>query len=339
MKQSEETNKLLAEAFGQILNVNNILKGHSFKKSYTALELFNLETENIPKLLEPFLQKSGLATLVGTSDAGKSTFLRQLCLSIVLKSKAFLGFKLNPKHHRVIYVTTEDDYSSVSYSIIKQVNSLKKKIKNLDVSNLSNLEFIFDTENLYENLKTSIEENPVDLIVIDAFTDIYDKEINANTQVRRFLNIYSNLAFQNNCLILFLHHIGKNTQRKTPSKDSIIGSQAFEAKMRVVLELRPNFKNKNFIDLWVLKSNFLESSYKEKGIILERDKNLYFSNTGQTTNNIKDQKKDNKELVEVVIKYHKEGLSYRKIEEKLKGTEFEISKTGIGNIIKQIKND
>ena len=65
-----------------------------FKKSFNALELFNLETLNIPKLLTPFLQKTGVASLVGTSDTGKSTFLRQLSLNIALKSENFLNFPI-----------------------------------------------------------------------------------------------------------------------------------------------------------------------------------------------------------------------------------------------------
>lgn len=48
-----------------------------YKSTFNALELYNLEIDTVPKLLDPFFQKVGLAALVGTSDSGKSTFLRQ----------------------------------------------------------------------------------------------------------------------------------------------------------------------------------------------------------------------------------------------------------------------
>jgi RecA-family ATPase len=76
------------------------------------------------------------------------------------------------------------------------------------------------------------------------------------------------LAKKHKCLILFLHHTGKRTTQHAPNKDSIIGSQGFEAKMRV-LELRPNFSNDFQKDLWGLKSNFLKSKHKRSSYTLE----------------------------------------------------------------------
>src|SRR5690606_11103584 len=308
----------------------------NFKKSYNALELYNLETLNIPKLLNPFLQKSGLASLVGTSDTGKSTFLRQLSLSIVLKKKDFLGFDLNCEHNKVLYITTEDDYNSISFSIRKQLKEIIKEHEN-NLDDFKNLEFIFDSDDMLRRIKDKLEKDSFDLIIIDAFTDVFAKELNANTQVRSFLNTYSNLANKHNCLILFLHHIGKRTQSKAPSKDSTIGSQAFEAKMRVVLELRPNIHKPNMIDLWILKSNFLEPKHKQKSYVLELNKNMYFKNTNLRNSKYAEGKTNNPDLIAKVLELHKKGLSTRKIESELKGTKFEIGKTTVNNIINDAK--
>lgn len=317
--------------------INN--KTFEFKKYYNALELFNLKTLNIPKLLNPFLIKSGIASLVGTSDAGKSTFLRQLSLSIVLKRKEFLGFPLNCKHNKVIYVTTEDDYNSVSFSLRKQIKELQKHSTDLELDDLKNLEFIFDSDDLLKTLKVKLDKTPVDLVIIDAFTDVFSKELNANTQVRKFLNSYSSLANKHNCLILFLHHIGKRTQTtKTPSKDNIIGSQGYEAKMRVVLELRPNIHKPNLIDLWVLKSNFLEAKYKQKSYVLELNENMFFKNTGIRNSKSSSSKLNNPEIIKRVLDLSKKGLSTRKIESELENTELAISKSAASVIIKNSSN-
>lgn len=310
-----------------------------FTSFLSALDLYDLDTEAIPKLLHPYLQKVGLASLVGSSDSGKSTFLRQLSLSIALKQESFLGFKLDCKYNKVVYVSTEDDSNAVSYAIRKQVNRLAEENENLQKDLLGNLEFIFETEDLYNNLKYKIENDPVDLIVIDAFTDVFSKELNSNIQVRQFLNEYDKLAKSHGCLILFLHHIGKNTTRYSPSKDSIIGSQAFEAKMRVVLELRPNRYDNKLKDLWVLKGNFIDSKLKAKSNVLEMDENLLFYNTGEKSEKVQNSKKSNPLLKEEVLKLASEGLSSRKIEDKLKGTQFEISKSAIAEMIKNHKKD
>ena len=306
-----------------------------YKSMYDAFELYNLEIDEVPKLLDPFFQKVGLASLVGTSDSGKSTFLRQLSLSIVLQKETFIGCKLNCKSNKVIYVSTEDDSNSVSAAIRKQIQYLMVQEGNLDFNLLKNLKFIFDTENLLDILALSLEEEPCDLIVIDAFTDAFSKEINANTQVRQFLNEYDKLAKKHNCLIIFLHHIGKNTQKNTPSKDSIIGSQAFEAKMRCVIELRPNSHKENFKDLWVLKANFLDSSFKKKSYVLEMNEDLIFKETGERNSKGQNFKKDNLAIIDKVIELKNKGLSVRQIETELKDTEFKVSKSVAGEIIKE----
>lgn len=301
----------------------------------TALELYDTETEAIPKLLYPFLQKVGLASLVGTSDSGKSTFLRQLSLAIALQQETFLGFRIEGTTNRVIYVSTEDDANAVSYAIRKQVNRFAYENEDLDKSLLKNLEFVFETENLLNNLKLKLEKEPVDLIIIDAFTDVFTKELNSNIQVRQFLNDYDKLAKEHKCLILFLHHIGKSTMKYAPSKDSIIGSQAFEAKMRAVLEIRPNKHNSKFKDLWVLKANFLDSKFKEKSNVLVMDEDMIFINTGEKSDKNQNSKTNNQQLVNEVLKLSSEGNTVRKIEELLKDTEFKISKSAVAEIIKK----
>ena len=308
----------------------------SNKSNYNAFELFHSNIEIFPKLLDPFLQTVGLASLVGTSDCGKSTFLRQLSLSIVLDLKDFLGFNLNSKNKKVLYVSTEDDPLSVGFSLKKQISHLQNKYKLTNLEGLKNLNVLFDSSNLLIKLTEELEKSKFDLIIIDAFTDVFTGEINANTQVRKFLSAFDKLAKKHQCLILFLHHIGKGKSMNAPSKDSIIGSQGFEAKMRVVLELKPDFKNNN-VDLWVLKSNFLDSKFKNQSHTLKLNSDLIFENLGLKKVKIFEKKIENNKLTDKVIQLHKQGLSLRKIEEQLKNTEFKVSKSVAGQIIKKSK--
>lgn len=257
-----------------------------------------------------------------------------MSLSIALNLENFLGFPLYSNTNQVIYVSTEDDKNAVSFSIKKQIDFLQKEDATIDLDLLTNLEFMFETDNLLKKLTNRLKRGPVDLIIIDAFTDVFTKELNANTQVRQFLNDFDKLAKKNNCLILFLHHIGKNTMRATPSKDSIIGSQAFEAKMRVVVELRPNQHKQNQKDLWVLKANFLDSSHKTKSYVLEVNDNMIFSSNGDRSGKGQSFKSNNPQMIDKVLELHTQGLSLRKIEEALKDTEFKTSKSAIGEMIK-----
>ena len=319
-----------------MLKLNDLPQTENQIESLNALQLYHLKIDTIPKLLDPFFQQVGLASLVGSSDSGKSTFLRQLSLAIALKLDSFLNFPLNPKSNKVIYVSTEDDANSVSFAIRKQFNAFQSTHQNLDLNLLKNIEYIFDTTNLLNQLTTRLEKQHYDLIIIDAFADVFTKELNANTQVRQFLNDFDKLAKKHNCLILFLHHIGKKTMRFDPSKNSIIGTQAFEAKMRAVLELRSNFINSTLKELWVLKANFLNAQYKVKSYILDFGTDLIFVNTGERglTQNTK---KNDPDVIKKVIELYKTNLSYRDISEKLKKTKYALSKSVVGEIVKAYK--
>lgn len=341
-KDTNETNKSDTKAkpisFKDFLptqentNKTNNINGNS----YNALELYNLDIKDIPKLLAPFLQKVGLASLVGTSDTGKSTFLRQLAIAIALQQDKFLNFPLKCKSHKVIYVSTEDDPESVGHTVKKQVNFQKKESKDVELELLKNLDFIFDTDNLLKVLEKRLNDQRRDLIIIDTFADVFNGEINANTQVRSFLNGYDKLAKKHKCLILFLHHTGKRTTAKHPDKDNVIGSQAFEAKMRVVMELRPG-KTESLKELWVLKGNFLKSEYKKQSYTLECS-DMIFSNTGKRGSSRSNTKSEDDQIVEKVIQLRKEGLSYRKIEEKLSQDGTPVGRSTVGTIVNKNKN-
>ena len=86
--------------------------------------------------------------------------------------------------------------------------------------------------------------------------------VNESNQVRLFLNQYSQLARKSKCLIIFMHNCGKRTEHFMPSKHNLLGSQAFEAKMRLVLELRTDIENVTYQHLCRVKGNYRSAEYK-----------------------------------------------------------------------------
>lgn len=318
--------------------------------NYSALKLFEFDYDEIPKLIDPIFPKTGLASLVGSSDTGKSTLLRQLALSIVLGLDEFIGYKLNADHKNVIFISTEDDPASTSVSIKKPVNVLLEQYDRLK-SDLGNLRFIFDVDlspsdpkNLFNRLNEFLLKNETDLIVVDAFTDIFSGDINSSTKVREFLNQFSKIAKTYHCLILFLHHTGKRTDKYTANKDNVLGSQAFEAKMRVLIELKqyPNDENKRTFT--ITKGNYISSKIKRYSkVLLFDENNLLFHDTGETilSNSISSLAKTNPKKSEIQIeieKMYSKKMSVRKMESELKDKGYSIGKSSVANYIKELKN-
>jgi hypothetical protein len=66
-----------------------------------------------------------------------------------------------------------------------------------------------------------------------------------------------------------------------PSKHNLLGSQAFEAKMRLVLELRSDVADKTVKHLCCVKGNYLSADYKTESIKLLFSEFLTFRETGE----------------------------------------------------------
>lgn len=247
------------------------------KATYTVAELLAMEVKELPCLFAPIFLKSGIAVLVGGSDTGKSSLLRQMCMNVAT-GRDFLNWKYGGEHHRAIYFSSEDD-AQLTANVIRKYN----KTMNLPEDAKNNLRFVFDTEpeNLCETIATMLAEQPADLIVIDAFADFFTGNLNDNTEVRKFLRPFKTIAKEANCLIIFNHHTGKRSDERSVSKDNSLGSQAIEAAPRLAIELRKDPTDPDTKHFCVVKANYLPSEYKRKSYALKMDENLVFAPTGQ----------------------------------------------------------
>ena len=241
----------------------------------TGSDLLSMDVQKMQCLVDPFLPKTGLAALAGQSDIGKSMLLRQLAFECLI-SKSFLGFPINSTHKSSIFVSSEDDTNATAYLLKKQLNNLK--------ADLQGLRFIFETYELIETLNKSLTAQPADLIIIDCFQDVYGSDLKDTQKIRSFLHQYQQLAEKHRCLILFLHHTGKRTEAFEPSKNNLLSGQGFEAKMRLVMELRADQSNPNYRHLCIVKGNYLPVRYKKESFVLQFNEETFtFANTGERT--------------------------------------------------------
>lgn len=141
----------------------------------------------------------------------------------------------------------------------------------------------------------------------------------------------------------FLHHTGKNTDKYSASKNNALGSQAFEAKMRVMLELKHHPHNDMQRTLTITKGNYISTEIKKYSKVLDfNEENLLFTDTGNSllseslyTLSRTNPKKNS--LLPEILKLHKEGNSIRKIETILKNKGHKIGKSSISNYLKEVK--
>lgn len=283
----------------------------------SAASLMERAPEALDCLIEPILPRVGIAALIGSSDSGKSSFLRTLAMHCVAGEELFLGFRVAPKHHKVVYVSTEDEENSVSVLVKRQAQEL-----GYSPSRLEGLKFLFETEDLFERLESIVTAEPCDMVIIDAFSDLYTGGMNDNNQVRNFLNKFRDFATQHSLLVLFLHHTGKRTESYAPSKHNAIGSQGFEAKMRFVAELRrdPDPDRATVRHLCIVKGNYLPPEFKRSSFELNFTQGLNFTLTGNRVNFENLRERTEEELrandnIETLRRLKSEGLNLRQISE------------------------
>ena len=282
-----------------------------------ASEMIMTEPAENPTLLDPILPRSGVVALVGSSDSGKSSLLRGLAMAIVSGREEYIGFKLNTRYRRAIYVSTEDDQQSVGSLMRRQTGSPT----GLEAMDYDGLHFIFDTDNLLATLELGLKSYVPDVVIVDAFADLYAGPMNENNRVRGFLQGFSQLAAKYDTLFIFLHHTGKRTESLAPSKHNAIGSQGFEAKMRLMMELRPDPTRHDIRHLCIVKGNYLPSEYKHDSFELRFDQNLNYTATGERVPFSQLRERDPEredaeaERLELMRSLREEGKSYREIAE------------------------
>lgn len=348
----DNNNELLLLSLKLLMNNNKLTKLLLSNKDnqldyelYSATDLLGNDIDEIPFLIENLFPKISIVAFAGSSDVGKSTFLRQLALTVSTGQSDFLGFKTNIIHKRVLYISTEDDHLSTS-AIIKKQKGNNPLLNKLKLEDFKGLNFLFDSDNLLKIIKNRLEENSLDLIIIDAFTDIFGEELNSSNKVRTFLNEYYNLIKKHNCLLIFLHHTNKKAETLAPSKNNLLGSQGFEAKMRLVIELRSDKLNNEIKHLCIVKGNYLKDEYKTKSVALKfkdfvftREKKMDkdFENL-VNTNKSEYRKKINKTIIDL---HFNKGMAINKIPAKLNSMGFNkfASNGTVEKVIKQYKID
>ena len=281
----------------------------------------NKNYKEVEYLVDKLIPRGTLCALVGESDTGKSSLLRQLAVSMVYGDEEFLGFKMKSSCNNVLYVSTEDGEMATSVWLNKYFGQEKSKD---DI--LSRLNFIFSTDGIISNLRDSVKKNCIDLIIVDSYADLFTGSMNNSNEVRSFLNQYDSLVNEFGTTVIFLHHTKKSSAGSRPNKNNILGSQGFEAKMRSVMMLTKDNDNKSHRHLCVVKNNYMPETNKSESFVLKFNEQLAFENTGERV--------DLDELIdEDYLKQAKElregGKSIRAITNELNSNGFNVSKSSI----------
>lgn len=243
----------------------------------TGEELINNNITEVPMLISPLFHQVGMASIFGSSDVGKSSLARLICILVVLGYN-IEGFEVKAIFNRAIYVSLEDDLQAISPLFKKQVKAL-----GLKASQLKAIDFIFYSDNIIDELDQRLTKDPADLVVIDPYSQVCSKDMYKANEVRDVLGEYQRLAIKHRCLIIFIHHTRKTGESLNPSKNNALGSQAFEAYLRLLIEVKSNINNPHKKHVCVVKGNYVPTEFKRDSFDFEFTDDLIYKSLGTRT--------------------------------------------------------
>ena len=215
-----------------------------------AMEPLSTYKDNPPALPEELITgilRRGHKMLVsGSSKAGKSFLLMELCVSIA-EGTPWLGFPVSKG--RVLYVNLEIDPASAINRFLKIYEALGLKPRHTEDILLWNLRgHAVPLDQLVPKLIRRVRDLHLDAIVIDPIYKVITGDENNASEMGAFCNQFDKICTETGCSTIYCHHHSKGAQGAKKAMDRASGSGVFardpDAQLDMIqLELTEDQKN------------------------------------------------------------------------------------------------
>jgi hypothetical protein len=168
---------------------------HYFNKGDDWLKKEFKEQDNV---LDPFLTK-GTALLSGEPKIGKSWLCLGWCKELALMEEISLYYSFEDPEHRL-------------NRRLKKSGCLEPEIRNYIYSCAGVSAGLSEVNEMFaENLRLTIEELKPRLVIIDTLSHVKSLGREDYAKVQKWCKMFSPIAHDNDCAIVFVHHDRKNT--------------------------------------------------------------------------------------------------------------------------------
>lgn len=216
------------------------------------------------ELISGILRRGHKMLISGSSKAGKSFLLMELCVAIA-EGREWISFKC--KKGRVLYVNLEIDQASAINRFMKIYEALGIPRNGLDDIVIWNLRgHAVPLDQLVPKLVRRVRDMKLDAIVIDPIYKVITGDENNASEMGAFCNQFDKICAQTGCASIYCHHHSKGSQGMKKAMDRASGSGVFardpDAQLDIIqLELSEDLEN-NVCDgnatAWRLESSLRE---------------------------------------------------------------------------------
>ena len=201
-----------------------------------TLDVLTKDPPAMPEeMIEGVLRRGHKMLISGSSKAGKSFLLMELCIAIA-EGKPWLGF--NCRKGRVLYVNLEIDPASCVNRFIKIYDALgygRKHISDIVVWNLRGHAVPLDQ--LVPKLIRRVRDQRLDAIIIDPIYKVITGDENSASDMAAFCNQFDRICNETGCSTIYCHHHSKGSQGAKRAMDRASGSGVFARDPDALLDM------------------------------------------------------------------------------------------------------
>lgn len=198
------------------------------------------------ELIKGILRRGHKMLISGSSKAGKSFLLMELCASIASGSE-WLGFEC--KKGKVLYINLEIDSASCIDRFFRIFRRHRIDFKYLDNITIWNLRgHAVPLNELVPKLVRRIKDKNLDAIILDPIYKVITGDENNASEMGAFCNQFDKICTETGCSTIYCHHHSKSAQSVKQAMYRASGSGVFsrdpDAQLDMVeLELSEDIKN------------------------------------------------------------------------------------------------
>ncbi len=218
------------------------------------------------ELITGILRRGHKMLISGSSKAGKSFLLMELCIAIA-EGLSWLGFPC--KKGRVLYVNLEIDPASAINRFLKIYEALGIPIKHSDDIVIWNLRgYAVPLDKLAPKIIRRAMNQNFDAIIVDPIYKVITGDENNASEMGHFCNQFDKICTETGCSAIYCHHHSKGAQGAKRAMDRASGSGVFardpDAQLDMIqLELSEDILNNvrdNKATAWRMESSLREFS-------------------------------------------------------------------------------
>ena len=191
--------------------------------------------ELAPALIENVLRQGHKMLLAGSSKAGKSYALIEMCIAIA-EGRKWLGWQC--AKGKILYVNLELDRASCLHRFQDVYHAMNIPPQNLESIDIWNLRGVTEPmDKLAPKLIRRARKKNYIAVVIDPIYKVITGDENSADQMAHFCNQFDKVCTQLGCAVIYCHHHSKGAQGGKRSMDRASGSGVFARDPDALLDM------------------------------------------------------------------------------------------------------